>query len=187
MLKVFALLMALTGALAAQVTNLSITARTSSSISFSWTTSSNDKNDFVKYSTGSSCSLSMSAASSSNCQLTHTASVTGLAAGTAYCFRVGGTSCGNLTVEQGAQVIVYTLDYSPTVTPTPSNSPTMTRSPTPVATATPTPTNSPVVAASIVYTATPAPWASTPPADVKSALDRLAAAVQALRATTPIP
>ncbi len=180
MLKILTLLLALASAGLAQVTDLAVTSRTSSSVSFTWNTSSTVKNDFVKYSQGASCSLSNSTSSSSPCNLTHSATVTGLSIGTAYCFRVGGTTCGNLTTDQGAQLIVFTLAGTPTITPTLTATPTA--SPTPV----PTATRTPFVASAVTYQATPAPW-STPPASVHDALNRLAAAVQALQATTPIP
>ncbi len=201
-MKKFALLfamLALAAGARATITDLSMTAQTTTSITLGWTSSGSIKNDFVTYSKGSPCVFDHTESTLSNCATSHTVLVTRLVPGTLYCFKVGGTNCSTNVKETSGTYQASTVAFTPTPTftatlsssPTPTSTPTPSISPSPTKTGTPTatPTASPTISPTpqATYVPTVALWATPGPATVSEAINRLAAKVNALNLTTPIP
>lgn len=142
----------------AEIAYVTVTAKSSTSISLSWYSSPLESNNTVLYSAdNTTCSLSITATSPTNCAQNHTFTLTGLTPGTTYCLRVRGRICGSSGYDQSTTFQVATnASDTPTITVTSTPTRTSTGTQTPTATESPnyTATNTPTVTATPTMTAT---------------------------------
>ncbi len=140
------------------------------SATISWTTDLPEETDRVQYQvqSGGACDSQLpdlpEQSFTNGCTTSHSVVLTGLAAGTTYCFQPSGIFCSTQLRDSTGSVISGVTLGTPTPTPTPTNTKTFTASPTPTPTVTltSTPTWTPTTSPTSTWTPTVTPtWTPT--------------------------
>lgn len=127
-----AIVLALAARAHATISNVTVVRHSSSSVTLSWVTDVMATYPSVSFSAGTvgSCAYTSNFTGDNICGYTQTLVVTGLAAGTTYCFRPYDTYCFGGYIDQSPVTVQETTNSSDTPTSTPTISATYTPSPT---------------------------------------------------------